>query len=158
VSALAAVSADGWRVRPAEIGDATVDADWVRGTLAAELATNSYLYGVDRAQLLGRAALAVERCAIGRSRGLATWECLVVSPADEPDERAGWVIFESVPTLTVAYAYVEPAYRRLGAWRALREAIGLRDGMHVAIVLGSPRACSDARKRYVVKHNWGRIL
>jgi len=136
-------SADEWRVRRGEVSDRL----WIRDTLAAELATNSYLFSVDRATVLRVA-----------DKAEAGWEALIVSPADEPTERAGWVLFEPVPTLTVAYAFVEPAYRRLGAWRALREAIGLRDGMQVAVVLGSPRACSDARKRYAVKHNWGRAL
>lgn len=154
VSALAATSAEGWRVRPAEISGSFADAIWVSDSLRAELATNSYLYGVARGQLVERASLAVDRC----RPPAGPWQCLVVAPADEPGERAGWVIFEAVPTLTVVYAYVEPSYRGLGAWRALREAIGLRDGMQVAVVLGSPRACSEARKRYAVKHNWGRIL
>jgi len=146
---------------PAPVSDWTVrgatpdDLPWLRATLAAELAENNYFHGIDRAFTDGLAEVAFS----------AGWGCLIVSPADE-DDPAGWVLFKLFPDLvvshvmvpSVAMAYVEPAYRGLGAWRALRERVGLRDGQLVNIVLAGPAAMYTARKKYKAKHHWGRVL
>lgn len=135
---------DDWIIR--EPTDA--DRAWMAGTLADELEHNSYLHGIGR-----------ERCTGIASRVLARpWLTRVIAPSEDSGAPCGWVIYESAPTLTVLYAFVDRTFRGLGAWRALADEIGLRRGHHVAIVLGSPKACAVARTKYAVKHNWGRVL
>lgn len=139
------MSAEDWTVRPAEPADRA----WIATTLAEDLERNSYLYGV-APRLVANLAASVA--------APSAWEVAVVCTADTDHEPAGWVICRHVPTLTVAYAYVEPAFRGLGAWRALREHLGLRSGQQLGIVLASPTAMSAARKKYQAKHNWGLVL
>lgn len=141
------MSGETWRVRPA----GPLEMHMMRDELTSELVSNSYFYGVSRS-LCGSVA---ENVISGNA-----FESLVVEPNDESDEpaMAGWVIFQRVPQLCVAMAYVEPSFRGLGAWRALREAIGLQKGQYVSCVLQGPKAMSEARKHYRAKHNWGRIV
>ena len=139
------MSAGDWTVRPAEHGDRS----WMATGLAEGMERNSYFYGVPPRLVANLAA------SVAAPSG---WDAAVVCTADEDHEPAGWVIYRQVPTLTVAYAYVEPSFRGLGAWRALREHLGLRDGQLVGVVLASPPAMSTARKKYQAKHNWGMVL
>jgi GNAT superfamily N-acetyltransferase len=146
-AAVGSSPAGDWTVRPARRDDV----DWLRKTLAGELAANSYFHGVHRAFIDDLAGLVVEN----------GWKCLVVDTADAADQGdtpAGWVMFHQVPTLSIAMAYVDPSFRGLGAWRALRERIGLQPGQLVNVVLAGPAAMGIARKKYQAKHNWGRVL
>jgi GNAT superfamily N-acetyltransferase len=127
------------------------DLDWLQASLASDLSTNGYFHGVDRDYL----SMLAERVF---DQG---WKCLVVEPAqgqDEGDFPAGWVLYHSVPTLSIAMAYVDPSYRGLGAWRALRERVGLQEGQLVNVVLASPKAMAAARQKYQAKQHWGRVL
>lgn len=146
-SAAAAAPAGDWTVRAA----APEDADWLEASLVTDMATNGYFHGVDRDYLNTLARRVFE----------AGWKCLVVEPAqgqDEGDFPAGWVLYHSVPTLSIAMAFVDPSYRGLGAWRALRERVGLQPGQLVNVVLASPKAMATARQKYQAKQHWGRVL
>jgi len=134
-----------WTIRSAT-GD---DRPWIAGTLAEDLSRNSYLYGV-APKLVANLAASVA--------APSAWDVAVACTADHDREAAGWVIYRLVPTLTIAYAHVEPAFRGLGAWRALRDHLGLRDGQLVGVVLAPPTAMQHARKKYQAKHNWGMVL
>jgi hypothetical protein len=136
---------DDWTIRAAEPADRA----WIALGLAEGLERNSYFYGVPPRLVAGLAASVAAP---------SEWQTSVVCTADADHEPAGWVVYRSLPTLTVAYAHVDAAFRGLGAWRALREHMGLRDGQLVGVVLASPPAMSVARKRYQAKHNWGMVL
>jgi hypothetical protein len=137
-----------WTVRPAAIGDRR----WVASSLRAGLERNSYFHGVDSATLLRLTGDIASTVACG------SWQADIVCTGDDDKEPAGWVIYRQVPTMTIAYAHVDEAFRGLGAWRCLRNHLGLRDGQLVGVVLASPQAMATARKRYQAKHNWGMVL
>jgi hypothetical protein len=139
------MSAEDWTVRE----DAEDDLAWLASSLALACNLNSYFHGVDHSLIRAMA----DRLVSLRH----PWLIRLAATADEGDP-AGWVIYQEIPTLTIAMAYVEPTYRGLGAWRALRSAIGLKDGQLVNVVLASPQAMGLARKKYQAKHNWGRCL
>jgi hypothetical protein len=128
----------------------TRDRETVRLSLIAELGRNSYFHAVPPEAVHGLASSASELS--------EPWELAVVETTDEAHEAAGWVLYRQVPALTIAYAYVEPSFRGLGAWRALRAHLGMRDGQLVNVVLASPQAMGLARKRYAAKHNWGQAI
>lgn len=125
---------------------------FVYSSLREELRASNYLYGVDRLLFTD---LAVDLVNGAQRDG---FDVAVVAPSEDADEAAGWVLYALVPQLTIAMAYVEPAYRGLGAWRAMREHIGLRSGQIVGVVLAGPRAMHAARETYQAKHCWGRAL
>lgn len=139
------MSAEDWTVRGVE----PADRRWIAQCLAGDLERNSYLYGVP-AKLVANLAASVA--------APSAWHAAVVCTADGDQEPAGWVIYRNVPTMTIAYAHVEPAFRGLGAWRALRDHLGLRDGQLVGVVLAPPTAMQQARRKYQAKHNWGMVL
>jgi hypothetical protein len=139
-----AVSVEDWVVRPVEKGDGS----WLFATMADGLAKNSYFHGVSPKLVNNLAAYVAA----------SKWDCTVVCTADEDHEPAGWVIYRTVPTLTIAYAHVDEAFRGLGAWRALRDHIGLKPDQLVGVVLASPTAMKTARSKYQAKHNWGLVL
>ena len=135
------------------------DRPWMRSSLAVGLAANSYFHVVERALVYGLAASVAKGSYFhGVERAHGDWDALVVCTNDEDHEPAGWVVYRHTPTTTIAYAHVDEAFRGLGAWRALRTRLGLRDGQLVNVVLASPQAMSTARKRYLAKHNWGQVL
>ena len=135
-----------WQVRAAT----SDDRPWLEETLREELRTNSYFHGVPAKLVAGLSASV--------AAPTDEWRTDVVTTADEDHEPAGWVIYREVPALTIAHAYVEDSFRGLGAWRALREHVGLKRGQLVNVILASPQAMSLARKVYMAKHNWGQIL
>lgn len=138
------MGADEWVVR----AGVSADVPFVRSSLAKELVHNSYLYGVRR-----EAGSALATATVGSG-----WPLLVVTPAEFPQELAGWVMFRPVPAMSVAFAYVDPHYRGLGAWRAMRDCLGLQPKQQVNVVLGSPMALKHARDKYTARHNWGQVL
>lgn len=136
-----------WNVRAATPDDTP----WLEASLWQDLAANGYFHGVDRNYLAALAARAFDQ----------GWKCLVVEPAqgqEQGDFPSGWVLYHPVPTLSIAMAYVDPSYRGLGAWRALRERLGLQNGQLVNVVLASPKAMALARQKYQAKQHWGRVL
>jgi hypothetical protein len=137
-----------WTVRPMH---AKGDRGWVTSTLREGLATNSYMHGVPEDILAHTTGLVANHIGDQLSG-------LVAVSADEDAEPAGWVLYKQLPVLTIAYAHVEETYRGLGAWRALRAELGMRDGQLVGVVLASPQAMKLARAKYQAKHNWGMVL
>ena len=135
------MSVEDWVVRPANSGDHR----WVVETLAAGLARNSYFHGVEETK-------------VTRLAERVMWSQAVACTNDDDHEPAGWVIYRQVPSLTIAYAHVDEAFRGLGAWRAMREHIGLKPQQLVGVVLASPTAMKLARAKYQAKHNYGLIL
>jgi hypothetical protein len=115
--------------------------------LRSVLERNGYLYGVSP-----RAIGVLADAASTRTRAL------VVETDDDEPVAVGWVLYDDVPALCIYHAYVEVEFRGLGAWRVLRDALRLRDGQQVTCVLQSPAALADGRRRYKIKHNWGRVL
>ena len=142
------MSVEDWVVRDVEQSDL----DWLTSTLTEGLGKNSYFHGVSLAStdnLSRQMTFQVESSKLS---------CAVACTADDDHEPAGWVIYRQVPSLTIAYAHVDEAFRGLGAWRAMREHIGLKPQQLVGVVLASPTAMKLARAKYQAKHNWGMVL
>ena len=114
---------------------------------------NGFFHGVPRDVL----AKSIGDAVGSWSRSLEwTIECAVPVEADLGDEVCGFVIRQGRGV--VAFAYVKPAYRERGAWRALREAAGIADGQTIEVILGNPNALRLARRRYNLFHTPFRIL
>jgi GNAT superfamily N-acetyltransferase len=136
-------------VRPYRDEDALV----IHGICYHQALMNGFFHGLER-RIIGRVVSeAVEYWAVS-----PTWTIDVVTPTDPDlsDEVCGFSIRSGASVW--AFAYVKPAYRGRGAWRALREAAGLRDGGVVEVILGSPNALRLARQRYKVFFTPFRIL
>ena len=129
------------------------DAALVHGVCFHQALLNGFFHGVPR-DVLAKS--------VGDAVGFWTrspdWQVDVATPVDPDltDEVCGFAIRSG--TGVVAFAYVKPAYRERGAWRALREAAGIREGQNVEVILGNPNALRLARRRYRVFFTPFRIL
>jgi hypothetical protein len=129
------------------------DAPLIHGVCKHQAMLNGYWHGVPREEIFK---------AVGDAVGFWTrspdWTVDVITPVDPDlaDELCGFAI-RTTPNVW-AFAYVKPAYRGRGAFRALREASGIKAGQPVEVILGSPNALRIARQHFQVFHCPFRIL